>query len=178
MQKDYVKSYIDKFLTDVKLKKQYINKLQSKASVLRNIIKNKSYKNFSSILFSNNEFTFYKDSLILYIVDVTFARTNTLLHIMDFSGKLKFYSSAGLVKYSGKSKKARFSVFRDLYRFLFTKLKGLGSKPIALHLRNVGSHKFWIIEKLKKKLYIKSIRSFNSYPFNGCRKKKVKRKKF
>jgi ribosomal protein S11 len=178
MQKNHVKSDLDKFLIDVKLKKQYINKLQSKVSVLRNITKNKGYKDLSSILFPNNEFTSYEDSLVLYIVDVTFSRTNTLLHIMDFSGKLKFFSSAGLVKYTGKSKKARFSVFRDLYRFLFTKLKGLGSKPIALHLRNVGSHKFWIIEKLKKKLYIKIIKSFNSYPFNGCRKKKVKRKKF
>jgi len=177
MQK-HVKSDLNKFLIEVKLKKQYISKLQSKVSILRNITKNKSYKDLSSILFSKNDLTSYEDSLVLYIIDVTFSRTNTFLHIMDFSGKLKFFSTAGLVKYSGKSKKARFSVFRDLYRFLFTKLKGLSSKPIALHLRNVGSHKFWIIEKLKKKLYIKIIKSFNSYPYNGCRKKKIKRKKF
>ena len=34
------------------------------------------------------------------------------------------------------------------------------------------------MKKLKKKFFIKVVRSFNLYPHNGCRKKKVRRKKF
>ena len=97
---------------------------------------------------------------------------------MDFSGKLKFFYSAGSFNYSGKSKKARYVVFRELYRVLISKLKFLKNKPVALHLKNVGYNKSWIVKKLKKKFFIKSVRSFNLYPHNGCRKRKMRRKKF
>jgi hypothetical protein len=50
---------------------------------------------------------------------------------MDFSGKLKFFCSAGSFGYKGKNKKSRYSVFRDLYRVLVSKLKFLKNKPIA-----------------------------------------------
>ena len=170
-------SNLNWFLRDVKLKKNYIEKLQGKLFDLHVAYTNKNYKS-SFFILPKYESLSHEDSLVVYIINVTFSRTNTLLHVMDFAGKLKFFSSAGLVKYSGKSKKSRFSVLRDLYRSLFAKLKGLGSKPVALHLMNVGSHKFWIIEKFKKKFYIKVVKSFNSYPYNGCRKKKAKRKQF
>lgn len=170
---------LNKFFSDIKLKKQYIKKLKSKYDLLKNYKKN--YKNLSLSIFSKS---CYKNSakesfLVTYIIDITFSRTNTLLHVMDFSGNLKFFCSAGLLKYKGKSKKkARYLIFRDMFRILNSKLKFLKSQPLALHLKNVGSAKFWIVKKfLKKKLFVKIVKSYDLYPHNGCRKKKVRRKK-
>ena len=45
-------------------------------------------------------------------------------------------------------------------------------------LKNVDSNIFWFLKKLKKKLFITVVKHFNLYPYNGCRKKKIRRKKF
>lgn len=170
---------LNKFFSDIKLKKQYITKLKSKHDLLNNFKKN--YKNLSLSIFKKSySRDFAKESfLVTYIIDITFSRTNTLLHVMDFSGNLKFFSSAGLLKYKGKSKKkTRYLIFRDMFRILNSKLKFLKLQPLALHLKNVGSAKFWIVKKfLKKKLFVKIVKSYELYPHNGCRKRKVRRKK-
>nr|YP_009115296.1 ribosomal protein S11 [Berkeleya fennica]AJA05817.1 ribosomal protein S11 [Berkeleya fennica] len=176
-QKGNIHFDFNKFLSSIKLRKQYIKELKKKIILLNNT-KDKEYKNLSSTLVSNTKFSPIDEHLVMYIIDITFTRTNTLLHVTDFSGKLKFFCSAGSLKYTGKGKKLRSVVFRDFYRVLVSKLKFLRSKPIALHLKNVGYNKFWIIKKLKKKFFIKVIRSFNLYPHNGCRKRKMRRKKF
>ena len=108
------------------------------------------------------------DNLVVYIIDISFSKTNTLLHITDFSGNLKFFCSAGLFKYKGKRKRSRFQVVKYFYNILLSKFKFLRFKPVALHLKNVGNARFWIIKKFKKKSYIRIIRNFNLYPYNGC----------
>jgi ribosomal protein S11 len=95
---------------------------------------------------------------------------------MDFSGNLKLYYSAGLFQYKGKRKKSRYLVFRDMFRVLISKFKFLKLQPLALHLKNVGSAKSWIVKALKKKLFIKIVKSYDMYPHNGCRKRKIRRK--
>jgi ribosomal protein S11 len=177
MLKTKISCNISKILRNVKLKKQYIKKLKNKILALKNI-KFKNYKNLNHILPFNTNILNKEDHLIMFVIDVTFSKTNTLLHVTDFSGKLKFFCSAGEVLYKGKTKKARFAVFRELYKVLMTKFKIMKSKPVALHLKNVGSNKFWLIKKLKKKFFIKIVRNFFVYPYNGCRKRKVRRKKF
>lgn len=163
---------LNNFFYNIKLKKQYINKLRSEIINL-NLTKNKE-----DIYPSIKKPILKKDYLIKYIIDITFSRTNTLLHVMDFSGNLKFYSSAGKVQYTGKRKKARRLVIRDLYKIIVSKLYYLNNQPIALHLKNVGPARGWIIKLLKKKFFIKLVKVFNTYPYNGCRKKKLRRKKF
>ena len=168
---------LNKFFINIKLKKQYIKKLKTKVSLF-NKIKEKNYQTLKILMFDKNQYSMKENLLIVYIIDISFSKTNTLLHIMDFSGNLKFFCSAGLFNYKGKSKKARFIVFKKFYRILVTKLKFLRNKPLALHLKNIGSNKFRIIRKLKKKFFIKIIRSFDLFPYNGCRRKKIRRKKF
>jgi ribosomal protein S11 len=163
---------LNKFLNDIKLKKQYVKNLKNKIDLLVDFKKN--YKNLSLIV-SNKNFI-KEDFLIRYIIDITFSRTNTLLHVMDFSGNLKFFCSAGSLQYKGKRKKSRYLVFRDISKVLISKLKFLKSQPLALHLKNVGLAKSWIVKTLKKKLFIKVVKSYEMYPHNGCRKKKVRRK--
>lgn len=168
---------LNKFLENIKFKKQYVKDLKTKISSL-SAIRKTNYKLVNAELFSHDIKSFKDDNLVTYIIDINFSRSNTFVQVMDFSGKLKFFYSSGSFNYSGKSKKARYIVFRDFYRVLVSKLKFLRGKPIALHLKNVGYNKFWIVKKLKKKFFIKSVKSFVSYPHNGCRKRKMRRKKF
>lgn len=168
---------LNKFLDGVKLKKQYIEKLKYKISMLNDVSKD-NYKDLDSVIVPKNHQLIKNDYLVMYIIDISFSETNTLLHVTDFAGNLEYFCSAGSLNYKGKQKKLRFLVFRDLFRILVSKLTFLKGKPIALHLKNVGSNKFWIIKKLKTKFFIKVVRNFNLYPFNGCRKKKMRRKKF
>jgi ribosomal protein S11 len=175
-----IKSYIfnfNKFLSVVKLKKQYVKMLKIKTALLNEISEN-NYKFFNSNFLRSMNSKGLNDYLVTYIIDINFTKSNTFVHIMDYSGKLKFFYSAGYFKYTGKNKKSRYIVFRDFYRILVSKLNFLKGKPIALHFKNVGYNKSWIIKKLKKRFFIKCIRNFNTYPYNGCRKPKMRRKKF
>lgn len=167
---------LNKFLKILYVKKQYLQKLKKKLDVLTEL-KQKNYK-YVSKLNQNNNISNDLDNVIMYIIDITFSRSNTFLHVMDSSGKLKFFCSAGHLQHKGKkNKKSRFSVFKSIYQLLITKLKFLRGKPIALHLKNVGFKRFWIIKRLKTHFFIKLVKNFNLFPFNGCRKKKVRRKK-
>lgn len=172
---------LNKFLKDISTKKQYIKRLQNQSSFLNNI-KQKNYKSLTPNLLHYKNTIIRKnssmDNIVLYIIDITFSRSNTFLNVMDSSGKLKFFCSAGHLQYKGKNKKFRFTVFKSIFHVLTTKLKFLKDKPIALHLKNVGFNRFWIIKKLKAKFFIKTVKSFNVFPYNGCRKRKVRRKKF
>jgi ribosomal protein S11 len=167
---------LNTFLKSLSIKKQYIKNLK-KQSLFLDTIKQSNYKlinkNFSKNRYVSTNLNYLiTDNLIMYIIDITFSRSNTFLHVMDSSGKLKFFCSAGHFQLKGKNKKFRFNVFKNIYRILITKLKFLKGKPIALHLKNVGFNKFWMVKKLKTKFFVKVVKIFNLFPFNGCRKKK------
>lgn len=160
------------FFQNILLKKQYISKLKNKINYL-----NKS-KNINNVGVNQQINTRIKHNyLVKYIIDITFSRTNTLLHVTDFAGTLKVFYSAGRLNFNGRNKKSRRAVLKDFYRMLVLKLQFLKNQPIALHLKNVRSEKFWIFKRLKKKFFIKTIKVFNNYAYNGCRKKKIRRKK-
>jgi ribosomal protein S11 len=168
---------LNKFLNGIKLKKQYIEKLKNKISEL-NVVSKTDSKDLGSVVVAKNHSRIKNDHLVMYIIDISFSETNTLLHVTDFAGNLEFFCSAGSLNYKGKQKKQRFAIFKDLFRILVSKLTFLKGKPIALHLKNVRSNKFWIMRKLKKRFFIRIVRNYNLYPFNGCRKKKMRRKRF
>jgi ribosomal protein S11 len=167
---------INTFLKSIKIKKKYIDNIKSKVLALNNF-NNENYKTLSNFFTTVNKFKSNKNSyLIKYIIDITFSKTNTRLHVMDFSGRLKLFYSAGFFNYKGKNKKVRFLVFKELFKVLLSKGKFLKNQPIAIHLKN--TRKVKIIKFLKKKFFVVSVKVFTSYPHNGCRKKKMKRKKF
>ena len=112
--------------------------LKNKTRLL-NIIKERNYKNLNSSTFLNNKNFIKCDNLVMYIIDICFFRTNILLHIMDFSGTLKFFCSAGDLFYVGKSKKARVLVLKSIFNMITLKLKFLQNKPIAVHATNAKS---------------------------------------
>lgn len=170
--------HLNQFLEALSLKKQYLQKLK-KQSLFINLLRQQNYKIISQFNQNPTNDLDCVDNIVMYIIDITFSRSNTFLHVMDSLGKLKFFCSAGHLQHKGKrNKKSRFAVFKSIYHVLLTKLRFLKGKPIALHLKNVGLKRFWIIKKLKTHFFIKLVKIFNLFPFNGCRKKKVKRKKF
>lgn len=134
-------SNLNKFFSQIILKKQYIKKLAHIIIELKHV-KEQNYKNLGDYLFVENKYLTKPNNLIRYIINISFSRSNTLLHITDFSGLLKFCCSAGNLFYSGKNKTARVSIFKSMLRIINQKLKILQNKPIALHLKNVGFKKF------------------------------------
>ena len=159
-----------------KKKYQYFKKVNDYVSKLKTVVhERKNYKNVNSLMFDKN-FSFDDQStslVIVYIVTFSFTSVNTFLHVTDSLGNLKFRSTAGLIDFKGKQKKSRLLVltrfFLELKKLKITILK---DKPIALHLNNVGFYKYFIIKNLKKYYFIRLVKSYETYSYNGCRKKK------
>lgn len=112
------------------------------------------------------------------IITISFLKANTIIHLSDSKGKILCFFTAGNVNLSGKQKTKRGLAVLKLMALMSKKFYYLILKaPVALHLNNVVSHKSLIVKKLKEKFFIKVIKSFNLIPYNGCRKKKLRRKK-
>jgi ribosomal protein S11 len=114
----------------------------------------------------------------MYIINISFLKANTHIHVSDIQGNLKLFYSAGSVDLAGKQKKKRRIAVSKLISLLLKKATFLGQKPVALHLNNVNFYKNLIVRKLKRNLYIRIIKIFNQTPYNGCRKRKLRRKKY
>ena len=155
--------------------KKYLNSFKNVIFVLENIKMN-FYQSCSYFLLRN----FYQkqEFLVFYIIYFNFSSSNTNLQITDSSGKSKIFYSAGLVNLKGKQKVLRRLVLVRLFNLLaLLKLKFIKNFPVALHFKNVGSNKFLILKKLKLKFFIKIIKTFELNSYNGCRKKKERRKR-
>lgn len=143
--------------------------------VLQNI-KTKFYQSCFSFL--SNNFCQKHDFLIFYVIYFNFSLSNTYLQITDSSGKSKIFYSAGLVDLKGKQKVLKKLVLVKLFNLLtLIKRKFIKNAPVALHFKNVGSTKLLIVKKLKRKFFIKIIKTFELKAYNGCRKKKERRKR-
>lgn len=118
------------------------------------------------------------NNIVTYTINISFLKANTFIHLSNIKGETLLFFSAGQVNLSGKQKKNRRVAITKLIALFSKKATFIGSNPIAVHLKNVKSHKFTIINKLKNFYWIKIIKSFNQIPFNGCRKNKIRRKKF
>ena len=115
---------------------------------------------------------------IRYIITIKYTKTNTLLSVTNSKGLLLFFTSAGQLIRLKKKKVSRMIIIKKLLNLMISKVEFLKDKPIALHLQNVDFNKIWVLKFLKNKFFIKTINFFDIYPHNGCRKKKMKRKKF
>ena len=159
--------------------KFYVTNLLNQVTYLKKLKAN-DYKNLGVKRFRirNNEETATQDFLVMYIVNVSFLKANTTIHVSDTQGNLKLFYSAGSVNLTGKQKRKRRIAVSKLISLLIRKATFLGQKPVALHLNNVNFYKNLIVRKLKRNLYIKIIKIFNQTPYNGCRKRKLRRKKY
>ena len=159
--------------------KVYVKNLQGQIDYLKKL-KEQGYKNLSVTEFakSKQETNTEQDLMVMYIINISFLKANTTIHVSDIKGNIKLFYSSGSVGLTGKQKKKRRIAIVKLISLLIKKASFLGNKPVAIHLNNVNFYQNLIINKLKQTLFIKVIKSFNQTPYNGCRKPKVRRKKY
>lgn len=154
--------------------KLYVKNIKTKINYLKEIKEN-NYKNLSLLSTCNRN---DQNLIIMYIINISFLKTNTLIHVSDIKGSLKLFYSAGSAGLTGKQKLKRRIALSKIISMMIKKATYLNGKPVALHLNNVNYYKNLIISKLKHQLYVRVIKSFNQTPHNGCRNKKLRRKKY
>jgi len=126
----------------------------------------------SHILFS----FFTHQKLISYVVNINLSLTNTLININDIKGNPKFFYSAGMFNLQKTQKVRQPKAIITILKSLLVKIKVFRTKPVALHFNNLFfNHQSYIYKKLKRKIFIKLVTSYNYHPHNGCRLKKKKR---
>ena len=157
-------------LKELEDKKSHNKEITNKAKLLLSSDINSLQKTF---VLANR----FEDLLISYIISVTFLRTNTTIQLSDTKGKSMLFFNTGNVGLVGKQKRQRKLAITRLVQLLFTKFPRLAMSPVAIHLKNVRIHKTFTLECLKKRVLIRIIRSFSQIPYNGCRKRKIRRKK-
>lgn len=173
----------NEFLSNLSLEKKniYSKKITDSISKLKNSLAEKQKQkplNFLPGKSSDINCMKKSGSVVVYTVYFSFSTINTFLYITDVLGNLKFRYSAGLMDFKGKQKKSRIQVLNRFFRELRKlKISTLKNKPIALHLSNVGFYKYLIVKNLKKDFFIRFIKSYQTYSYNGCRKKKKLRKR-
>ena len=118
----------------------------------------------------------YKQNLVSYIVHINLTSTNTLVSVTDIKGNVKLFYSSGQVNLKGKQKTKQPAALINILKRLLLKAKFMQNEPLAIHFKNTRSHyEAFIVRMLKTKFFIKTIRSYNMQPHNGCRPKKIKR---
>jgi ribosomal protein S11 len=117
-----------------------------------------------------------KQNLNNYIIKINATKTNTFLNITDSKGNLKLSFSAGKLGLKKRQKIAQPNALIQLLKKVFLRAKFLENKTIGLQFRSIKpSHELLVLNMLKNIVFITSIRSYNLYPHNGCRPKKLKR---
>jgi len=156
--------------------KLYVKNLRVRIDSLKKTKEN-DYKDISV---ERNQFRseINQDLVVTYVINISFLKANTTIHVSDIKGNMKLFYSAGSVGLAGKQKRKRRVAVSKLISLLLQKATFLNKKPVALHLNNVNFYKNLIVGKLKRSLYIRVLKSFNQAPYNGCRKKKLRRKKY
>nr|YP_010377286.1 ribosomal protein S11 [Odontella aurita]QYB22935.1 ribosomal protein S11 [Odontella aurita] len=115
---------------------------------------------------------------IHYIVNVNLTYTNTFINITDIKGNVKICYSGGSVKLKSKQKIKQPTAILTLLKQLIINAKFLTNNSLAIHFKNTRTnYESYIIKLLIQKFYVKSVKSYNFQPHNGCRPKKIKRLK-
>ncbi|KAK1732064.1 ribosomal protein S11 (mitochondrion) [Skeletonema marinoi] len=119
---------------------------------------------------------FTHQKLISYVINVNLSLTNTLINVNDIKGNPKFFYSAGMFNLQKTQKVRQPKAIITILKSLLVKIKVFRTKPVALHFNNLFfNHQSYIYKKLKRKIFIKLVTSYNYHPHNGCRLKKKKR---
>ena len=157
----------------------FLNKLSNKKLLLEDMSGSKEFS--YNRIFKHHKKTLKLERekfLVVYIITVTFLKANTTINVSDIKGNVKLSFTSGSVNLIGKQKKNRLKSVSRLVYLLSKKATFLKNTPVAIHLRNVNFSKFLILKRLKINFFIRIVKSYNLSPYNGCRKKKVRRKKY
>jgi ribosomal protein S11 len=157
----------------------YIKNLKKKISLLQDLKRKKNYKKLSIFFKNKKTFPVIKQDLILYKMNITLSKKNTIVYVTDVKGNLKLFQSTSSLNITGKQKTSQPAALFKVLKIILSKGDFLQNKPIALHCNNVKKRYIvFLLTILENILFIKVIRIYNFLiPHNGCRPKKLKRKK-
>lgn len=150
------------------------NKLANKIQLLDFFKKTKKIKSINIAL----QKTQTSENLVKYIIGIFLSNTNINVYITDIKGKVNLFLSAGSLGLNGKQKTKKPVVLIKMMRLALSKIKFTKNTYVALNLKNFTKFNIsLILSLLKKYLTIELVRVYNNKPYNGCRPKKLKRKK-
>lgn len=113
-------------------------------------------------------------------VSLKFTISNTLVSATTSSGDPLISFSAGLVGLKSRQKVDRQKAVTSLLIKMDKHLRNIGIDQnvlVSLHLTNIGQNTRFVVGVAKLLFLIVSVKSLERTPFNGCRKKKLRRKK-
>ena len=104
-----------------------------------------------------------------------FLKSNIFFNVINYKQQVIYYESYGQVKKKGFEKQIKASILSILRTGM---LKVNVNYNIAIHYKGLikNHYRSYITMMLKKNYKIKTIKSFNLLPHNGCRPKKIRRK--
>jgi len=115
---------------------------------------------------------------VKFIIGISLLNTNTYIHITDIKGRIRFFTTAGSIGLTGYQKIKKPAILLKLIQFTLSKSTFLINATVILHLQNFTKFDILsILSLLKKYLIVDVIKVYNNTPHNGCRPKKLKRKK-
>lgn len=163
-----------------KIKQQSLITISSIQTFINKIKQQKQQKQvlLASIKTNTNRIL-NKLNIIKYILGISLYKTNAIIYFSDTKGHIKFFCSAGQLDLSKKARKKTLLVVIKLIKFMLVKFKYINkNERIALHLKNINQHTSYIILKIISKQYkVEVVKVQNNQPHNGCRPRKLKRKK-
>lgn len=175
MKENSIKHNIFKFFLEKYRKKHHLDQDFFQLNLL------KASKNFKSDFSFQNYFhgTKNQEVVVSSVVSVTFAKSNTRVSFFSSCGSLLFSCSSGSVGLKGKQKLDRKTAVRKILFRLSEAIKKDRRKfnPVALHTKNVGRGLAFLLKTVSLFFGVSSIKSYDNSPYNGCRKKKLRRKK-
>lgn len=159
------KKIINNFFNIINFKKLNQKMLQN---INKNISKNSLFKNYN-----NSNYYFVK-----FIINISTSKSNIFLHIMNCLGHQQYFFSIAILKKANNKKiLTNNQILEKFYKILLIKFKFLQDIPIVIHFNGTELNFQWFIEKISKKFFIIVTKFYSKYSHNGCRRKKMKRKK-
>lgn len=113
-----------------------------------------------------------------YLLKIIFSKSNIMVNVTDVKGLTVMKETIGNLKQfqgSQKTKKIALNVLLRKLKFRFRELK---TTAMALQLQGSNRNKIKWSKNVINYFNIPKIFSENVHPFNGCKYKKIKRKKF
>lgn len=148
-------------------------KLKKTLNILRHIKANKRAKYVNEIRNNNKQIEL---NPIAYIINICTSKTNTLIDLTDPKGQTLIHNSGGTIDLKKRQKRIQPLALLSLLKTFLLKSTFIHGKTVAIHFKNVKPYyESLVIRSLKKLVFIKSIKSLNLQPHNGCRPKKIKR---
>ena len=163
---------------------KFIQRLETVKNVLYTLRKNKQLKEFKTYMPNSNitKFDQYcqKDLNLSVgcIITIKSTNSNVSISLADVTGRLIYCYSAGNIDLKGRQKKKVPNVLKLLINHLMSRMTPIKTVPVTLHLKDLKSgYRTLVINLLQENFFIKRIKLYNLHPYNGCRPKKLKRKK-